>query len=187
MKIMLKDVRLAFPSLWVARSMASGEGEPKFSASFLMAPDHPAIAEIRTAILAVANEKWGAKANDMLKSLNAGGKICLHDGDAKSEYAGFPGNKYVQASNKIKPTVLDSNKSPLDQSSGRPYAGCYVNAQIDVWAQDNSWGKRINASLMGVQFWREGEPFAGGGVASASDFDAAPPSTSGAKTDDMPF
>ncbi|EOA7521129.1 ssDNA-binding protein, partial [Escherichia coli] len=32
-------------------------------------------------------------------------------------------------------------------------------------------GKRINASLGGVQFLRDGDAFAGGGVASADDFD----------------
>ncbi|MWN55950.1 ssDNA-binding protein, partial [Escherichia coli] len=50
-------------------------------------------------------------------------------------------------------------------------AGCYVNAVIDIWAQDNNFGKRINASLGGVQFLRDGDAFAGGGVASADDFD----------------
>lgn len=42
---------------------------------------------------------------------------------------------------------------------------------IDVWAQDNNFGKRINASLGGVQFLRDGDAFAGGGVASEEDFD----------------
>lgn len=36
---------------------------------------------------------------------------------------------------------------------------------------DNNFGKRINASLGGVQFYRDGDAFAGGGVASEDDFD----------------
>jgi hypothetical protein len=59
-------------------------------------------------------------------------------------------------------------------SSGKPYSGCYVNAVIELWAQDNKFGKRINASLMGVQFLRDGQRLSGGGVASADDFQAIP-------------
>ena len=42
---------------------------------------------------------------------------------------------------------------------------------IDIWAQDNNFGKRVNASLGGVQFLRDGDAFAGGGVAAPDDFD----------------
>ncbi|WP_244126983.1 ssDNA-binding protein, partial [Xylella fastidiosa] len=63
------------------------------------------------------------------------------------------------------------DRTPLAAQDGRPYAGCYVNANIELWAQDNNYGKRINASLGGVQFLRDGEAFAGGGVASVEDFE----------------
>uniref|UniRef100_T1HEF4 Uncharacterized protein n=2 Tax=cellular organisms TaxID=131567 RepID=T1HEF4_RHOPR len=36
---------------------------------------------------------------------------------------------------------------------------------------DNNFGKRINASLGGVQFLRDGDAFAGGGVATPDDFE----------------
>ena len=58
-----------------------------------------------------------------------------------------------------------------DEPSGRPYAGCYVNAVLEFWAQDNKFGKRVNATLMGVQFFRDGDAFSGGGAASDDDFD----------------
>ncbi|MDC5277565.1 DUF2815 family protein, partial [Acinetobacter baumannii] len=64
-----------------------------------------------------------------------------------------------------------NGKTPLVQADGRPYAGCYVNAAIELWCQDNNYGKRINASLRGVQFLKDGEAFAGGGVASEDDFE----------------
>ena len=55
---------------------------------------------------------------------------------------------------------------------GRPYAGCIVNGQVDVWAQDNpEFGRRINAELTGVQFVRDGEAFSGGAPAKPDDFD----------------
>ena len=47
----------------------------------------------------------------------------------------------------------------------------YVNGSIELWCQDNAYGKRINATLRGVQFLKDGEAFAGGGSASADEFD----------------
>ena len=47
-----------------------------------------------------------------------------------------------------------------------------VNAIIEIWPQDNQFGKRVNASLLGVQFVKDGERLAGGGVAAADDFEA---------------
>ncbi|MDQ9777799.1 DUF2815 family protein, partial [Acinetobacter baumannii] len=41
----------------------------------------------------------------------------------------------------------------------------------ELWCQDNNYGKRINASLRGVQFLKDGEAFAGGGIASEDDFE----------------
>ena len=58
------------------------------------------------------------------------------------------------------------------EADGLPYSGCYVNASIELWAQDNNYGKRINASLRGVQFYRDGDAVAGGGgPASEDEFD----------------
>lgn len=169
MKVKLFNVRLAFPALFESKAV-NGEGDPRFSAAFIFPPNHPAVAEIERAIEAVARDKWGAKADSVLKTLRSTLKICLHDGDEKAEYEGYPGNKFVSASNKARPRIVDRDNTILVQADGRPYAGCYVNAVIDIWAQDNKFGKRINASLGGVQFYQDGDAFAGGGTASEDDF-----------------
>lgn len=171
MQIKLSGVRLAFPTIWEAKTV-NGEGEPAFSASFLMAPDHPDVAKIREAADKVGAEKWGAKWPALKKELTAKDRMPLHDGDTKSSYAGFEGNLYVSARNKTRPLVIDRDKSPLTVADGRPYGGCYVNASIELWCQDNNFGKRINASLRGIQFLQDGEAFAGGGVASEDEFDS---------------
>lgn len=170
MKIHLKNVRLAFPVLWTAKTV-NGEGEPAFSAAFLIDPKDPVVKELREAFEAIGKDKWGAKWAAVKKEIDSKDRFALHDGDTKSDYAGFPGAMYVSARNKVRPTVLDRDKAPLTESDGRPYAGCYVNAIIDLWPQDNNYGKRINASLSGVQFVRDGEAFAAGGAAKADDFD----------------
>jgi Protein of unknown function (DUF2815) len=170
MKVKLNNVRLAFPALFEPKTV-NGEGEPRFSAAFIFPPDHPCVKEIEAAIAQVAKEKWGPKADSILKSLRTGLKVCLHNGDEKAEYEGYPGNMFVSASNKARPLVIDRDRSALTAADGKPYAGCYVNTSIDIWAMDNNFGKRINASLGGVQFYRDGDAFAGGGVASEDDFD----------------
>lgn len=181
MKIKLSNVRIAFPCLWEAKTV-NGEGKPAFSACFLIDPADPQVKAINKAVDQVGGEKWGAKAAAILAGARKADKICLHDGDLKATYDGFAGNLYVSARNPLRPTVLNSDKTPLVEQDGKPYAGCYVNAVIELWAQDNNYGKRVNATLMGVQFLRDGDAFAGGGVASDDDFDDV---SEGATADDL--
>ena len=170
MKLKITSARLAFPQLFEAKTV-NGEGKPAFSASLLLDPADPQVKTIHQAIDAVAKEKWGPKADALLKQMRAGDKVCLHDGDLKSSYDGFAGNLYVSARSQTRPLVLDADKTPLTEADGKPYSGCYVNAVVELWPQDNNYGKRINARLTGVQFLKDGEAFAGGGSASEDDFE----------------
>ena len=91
------------------------------------------------------------------------------DGDLE-EYDGFPGNWYASCGAKIenKPSVVtnrkdgDGNWIPASPGgNAAPYAGCYVNATIAVWAKDNKHGTRLNCEIKAVQFFRDGDAFAG--------------------------
>jgi len=162
-KISLKNVRLSFPSLF-RKAVFSGE-ETKFEATFLMPKDtHDAdYKKIKAAVAAlIKSDLKGAKLGPE--------KICLKDGD-DIEYDGYAGNWSIKASNNKRPLVIDRDRSPLTEDDDRLYAGCYVNATIELWAQNNQWGKRINANLLGVQFVKDGEPFSDGTVASVDDFE----------------
>jgi hypothetical protein len=174
MKIKVQNARLAFPKLFVAKAVADGD-EPNFGASLILDPSDPGnaktIAEIDKAIDQVAKEKWGAKTDTIIKLARKTDKVCLHDGDLKAQYAGFEGMRYVSANNKMRPVVVNKDTSPLTAQDGVVYAGCYVNATIELWAQDNKYGRRVNATLLGVQFVRDGDHFAGGSTGSADDFD----------------
>lgn len=163
MKIKLNDVRLSFPSLFRKGTFA-GE-ETKYEATFLLSKDGHAdlINSIKEAI------------SDLIKTDLKGvklpaDKLCLRDGDLVI-YDGYDGCYSIKASSQKRPIVLNRDKSPLTEDDNIIYPGCYVNAIIELWAQNNSWGKRINASLLGVQFARDGEPFGNGSSASADDFD----------------
>lgn len=181
MKITVKNARAAFAQFFEPKAF-NGEGKAWYSCSLLIDPADPQVAAIQEAIEKVAAEKWGAKAKEVLKQMRAADKTCLHNGDMKSSYAGFPGNLYISARNSLRPTVVDKDKTPLVASDGKPYSGCYVNAVLELWSQDNKYGKRVNATLMGVQFAADGEAFSGGGVASEDDFDDV---SAGAMADDL--
>jgi len=168
-KIHLKNVRLSFPDIFVAKPFSEGD-EPKFKAAFLLGPKHPQLKEVNAAITKLAKDKWGAKADGILKSIRTNpNKFCWQDGNNK-DYDGYADHWVLSASNKARPTVIDRDRSPLTAADGRPYAGCYVNAIVELFTYDNT-GKGIAASLSGVQFLKDGEPFSGGRAAAAEDFD----------------
>lgn len=183
MKIRLENVRLSFPYLFTAQEQEGGK--KTFNASFILKAGDPQIKKIENAIADVAKAKWGAKADAVLKQLKASDKVALHDGDTKTQYDGYEGNMYISSSRPStngRPLLIDRNKSPLTEEDGKLYSGCYVNAIIELWAQDNNFGKRINASLQGVQFDKDGDRFAGGSSADESDFDEL---ADGADADDL--
>ncbi len=110
-KVMIQNVRLAFPQLWEPKSV-NGEGEPAYSASFIFPPEHPAKAAMEAAIDECGKEKWGAKWDKVKKELEAKDKTCLHDGDTKANYDGYEGNWYVSARNKSRPRATSVRHSP---------------------------------------------------------------------------
>jgi hypothetical protein len=173
MKITIQNTRIAFASIFEAS--AYGENEPKFSLKAIIAPASPTASELRRAFLSVAKEKWGAKGEAIYQQLVGQGKVALVEGDylnaAGDPYDGFAGNYYVSASSKSRPLVIDRDKTPLVAADGKPYSGCYCNVQIEIWAQDNKWGKRLNAELKGVQFVKDGVAFSGSAPASTDDFE----------------
>jgi len=144
-----------------------------FPSHFLMAPDHPGVALVKAAQRAAAVAMWKDKADEMLQALAGQDRLCLHSGNISK--AGNPDYKdllYVSGNAKRRFTIVDADRSILTAKDGRPYSGCYVNAIIQVWAQNNKWGKRINAQIAGVQFLRHGEAFGGGRLAAPTEFDA---------------
>ncbi len=182
MQIKLTNVRLSFPNLFVAKAI--NDGEPKFGCSLLLDKEGDAaqIDAIRRAMLAVCVEKWGSA-----EKIPKGLKKCLHEGSEK-DYDGYGAhNMFVSTTATIRPSVIDRNRSPLTADDGRPYAGCFVNAVIRLWVQDNQWGKRVNAQLQGVQFAADGEAFGAAPFDASAHFDAIEPAADQDGGDDAGF
>jgi len=183
MKIKLSNVRLSFPCLFEAVQY-NGMGPFKYRAQFLledenqkvtvMHPDGPSQVGIKDAIAEVAKERWAKTAQTALNALAGDSqKFCFIDGARKTSEATLDYWILTATRDQTKgrPIVLDQNKAPLTEQDGRPYGGCFVNATVDVWAQDNEFGKGLRATLLGVQFLKDGDKFGAGGAPSSDDFD----------------
>lgn len=176
-KVKLNDVRLSFPNLFRAKEFKPGDGKPRYDATFLIEPGSENDKRIRAAIAEAGVETWGAKAEKTLRNLESQtNKYAYQDGDMK-DYDGYAGLWYLACHSKVRPLVIDRRPklpdgSPnlLTEEDGKPYAGCYVNATVDIYAQKGE-NPGLRASFSGVQFVRDGDAFGGGSAAKADEFD----------------
>ena len=175
-RIMLKNLTMAFPAL--AEPQAFGEGEPAYGAKFPIKIDSEHQKLIEEAMAAEAKETWKDKAASVLAMLVEDGKVCFTKKVYRSKktgepYQGFEGSHYLSARNsKTQPSVYDpygtelTNKAEIERQA---FSGARVHASVEVWAQDNKWGRRINCSLRGVLLTGEGENFGGGSSPASAD------------------
>lgn len=170
-RLTVRNARLAFETLYTPERFPGGtDPTPYFSASFILPPDHPQLSEIREAMLAAAMEKWPKKGAEMLKAAEMIGKVPLRSGDTKPNSEGFSGNWFVSARSKKRPTLKDRDgRTPLVESDGKLYGGCYVNALLEFFGYDTG-SNGVGADLRGVQLVRDGDAFGGGRPASDEEF-----------------
>lgn len=177
MELRLKNVRISFPALDKPEAFG-GEGEPAYQAKFIIVPKSLEVQLIEDAMLAVAKDQWKDKAETVLEALKEDKKLCFVRAPYRNKksgeaYAGFEGMYSLSTRSKNRPTIFDQfNREVTDPRDIKAlvYSGCFVHAKIDVWAQDNKWGRRINANISGVMFAKEGEAFGGSTPATADDF-----------------
>lgn len=172
-KITLKNVRLSFPRLFEPRAFEEGQ-KKRYEATFLLDPtdkEHAkTIKEIKKQAAKVAREKWP---NGIPKRLPTNFGLADEEG---LEYDGYEGMFYFRTARPgdSRPTVVNRDRTPLSAEDGVIYAGCYVNATVTIWAQDNQFGKRLNGNLRAVQFVKDGEAFGAPPVDAEEEFDELP-------------
>ncbi len=153
--IMIKNVRVSFPHLFTRPTINGEEG--KCGATLMLDPSKHAVS------IKAIEKSIGELCKEKLKGRKLSAeKLCLRDGEDKgrSEYEGY---LVLSANSKSKPMVISSNgRNQVHSEEECPiYAGCYVNAKVRLWAQDNKFGKRVNCELVAIQFAAEGEPLDG--------------------------
>ena len=171
-EVLLKGVRLSYAHVYKPQEQENDDGSKRYTYStvcIISKDDEDQIFAIEDAIDAAKEAKWGDKKNwPKLKA----DRICLKDGDEedKDEYID---SMIIRASSsednppQVIKNVRDEDGKWEESRPGGPrsvYSGCYANVLIRLWAQDNKYGKRVNASLEVVQFAKKGEAFGRGPV-----------------------
>jgi len=177
--IKLRNVRLSFPTLHEAQAVKTIKDSKKsFSANFLLDPKNashvPILKEIQAEIARLRKEAWGGP-HPKEKPLECFGKGENRTNNEGVVYNGYEGMYFVAAKSdeSKRPLTIDRNKNIVSEPKDinqKFYGGCFVNANINFWVQDNDFGKAIRCGLQAVQFWNDGDAF-GGGRASVDDFD----------------
>lgn len=163
--VRLRNVRLSFPALFQPRAFEEG-GDASFQATFLMDKDSEDSKLLAQGIAHVVKTAFKGKHPGP-------DRVALRSGKEKGD-RGIDGYHedmvYLSSSSRKRVPVVGQDMTPLEEADGKPYAGCYVNATVRLWPQDNKYGKRVNAQLRAVQFAADGEPFGEGSVNAEEEF-----------------
>lgn len=166
------QARIRFPRLFKAEPYEAG-GKPRYGAGFLIPKGGDLEKAVEQAVKAEAQAKWGKTWEKTLASVRGNSnKFCWLDGD-NSKYESDEGHMILTANRAEKdgrPVVIDRDKSALEEADGRIYAGCYVNFNVDIWAQDGQHAG-IRCSLNGVQYDKDGDAFGGAARVSEDEFE----------------
>ena len=199
--IRLKNVRLSFAALSRPK-LPKGETDPlkaKYKATFLLDPSNPEhvaqIAAVKASAKAIRAAQWQDAKVQGLKpcfKLNVPKAPGSEEDEEDVLYEGWENMFSVVTSESEKPKQVNAKGIPVEEGHpGAPYSGCYVDAWITLWTQDNSFGKRINGNLLAVQFRGAGDAFSSRqGLVDGIKFDdlsGQAPAAAGAADDDIDF
>ena len=179
--IYLSNVRVSFPQLVEPKKTTNEKGEVRtaWSADFILPPDSQQYKQVMQQYMTLASEKWKERAQTIMQMIQADRKSrCYGNGAEKVNkttllpYDGYEGNAYVSAISNRQPQMIQPNGQPVDASNSMVYqtiargvyGGCYVNAAIRLWLQENTHGRGVRCDLVAIQFSKDGDAFGGGGA-----------------------
>jgi hypothetical protein len=183
--VQLKHVRIAFIDELFEPGQYEGKGDFRHTATFIVEPGSANDKAIQAAIQAEAVAAWGKKADTMLEDLRGDKKAYSYQKNKKDKtgevYEGFEDRYALSGVRKAKdgaPLFLHNVKDPetgkaqrLTGKEGVIYAGCYVNAKVEMWAQAGTY-RGMRCGLLGVQYDAPGDSFGGASRPSDDGFDA---------------
>ena len=179
--IYLSNVRVSFPQLVEPKKTTNEKGEVRtaWSADFILPPDSQQYKQVMQQYMTLAVDKWKERAQTIMQMIQADRKSrCYGNGAEKVNkttllpYDGYEGNAYVSAISNRQPQMIQPNGQPVDASNSMAYqaiargvyGGCYVNAAIRLWLQENTHGRGVRCDLVAIQFAKDGDAFGGGGA-----------------------
>ena len=160
--------RLQAPHLYEAHE--DQYGNTKYSA-ILRLYDESEWKKVEAAKLAAVQNKYGTgqKAQQMAAQWNRDDRTkVLRTPDDTSEYRFMKATRRPQDG--MPKLVGRDPKHNVAQSEGLFVSGAHVIALVQLWTYERAGGG-FGATLLGLQWVKEGEPFAGVSIAKSEDFD----------------
>lgn len=156
--IITPEGRLSFPHVFDKHSGFEGQAE-KFSATILF-PKKTDLSAMKKAVNEAVVAKWGPEKSKWPSNL----RMPFRDGDKPNQNGtivdGYAGNIYVRATSNSQPGVIDRAKQEILNPDDL-YAGCYIRAQLSVFAYSKAGNSGVSFGLQNIQKLRDGEQFSG--------------------------
>lgn len=159
--IISPKARISFPQVFTAKK-APGADKEKFSASFLLPPNHD-ITLLKQAAEKAAKEKWGDKLPAKLKSpfLKA----------EDFEYEGYEkGWVLIRATSLQKPGIVNAKAENVDEES-EVYPGRWCIASLRPFAYEFNGNRGVSFGLQNIQLLDHDDPI-GGRARAENEFEA---------------
>ncbi len=186
--IYLSNVRLSFPHIVEPRASLDNPAAPKkYSADFIMEQNHPGFQQFMQLYAKLAAAKWGEHANNVMQLIQSDRKLrCYGAGNEKIDkktfqpYKRYANMAFIAANKDQAPQMIQSDGTAVDSANTmayqaiarKMYGGCYVNAAVRPWLQENKHGRGIRCDLVALQFAADGEAFGEGAVDATPLFGA---------------
>ena len=188
--IFISSARLSFPHLSEPQRQVNaqtGKERVSYNCELLLPQDSPDFQKFMAQYGKLALEKWKDHAQAAMQLIQSDRKSrCFGMGNEKvnkktyQPYEGYAGNVYITAGRDTPPQIIQADGTAIDpnnsmayqQLTRKLYGGCYVNAAVKIWLQDNSHGRGVRCDLVAIQFAKDGDAFGEGTVDASSLFGA---------------
>jgi len=201
--VYITNARLSFPHLIEPQKMMTEAGKERISynCELILPPTDPSFAQFMGKVQELAAAKWKEHVAQVFAIVNADRKMrCYGNGAEKvnkktfAPYDGYAGGVYITCGRDTPPQVIQADGKPIDPSNTLAYqqltramyGGCYVNAAVKPWLQENKYGRGIRCDLVAIQFAKDGEAFGEGAVDASPMFGAVASAPTGVAPASLP-
>lgn len=162
-RVIVPKARLSYPHVFKP-SAFQGEGEPKYSACFLVPKaEKDFYKAVKAAQTRAVDELYGAKKPQNFETWG------IADGD-EADDSTAAGCWVIKASNRIKPKVVDAKGVEIIDETD-VYGGCYARASVQAKAYGTNQKGGVTLELLVVQKVADGTPFGGAAKSMANALD----------------
>jgi hypothetical protein len=180
--VVFEKARLSYPSLLTATAYQNGD-KKEYKANLIFDNQDDNTKKVTVIVPKLLNAHFGANGNKILSIITDDKKLRFYREGNKELDKDLNPIPYLQ--NKLVVIAKTAEDNPHEfydangkkvefsntfawQTEGRKfYGGCYANVVVQIWVQDNDYGKAIRCKLLAVQFAGDGEPL--GGTATKPD------------------